>query len=275
MTARLRQKYKRLSGYDRVLTKQFAGGTSGAGVFTSLAYNEVPMECNDAEMSIVIHFANGQRRDSVNDLLEIGGINTERHRKNSIVGFDHFKAIQLPIGLSETRDTREYTVTLDVPNQRAYGKCFIWDGSGGIDGAKKPLYDHAVFCNQCYALAKSRILVSGSIGYTITKGVNLPAEYDKGLGAGIHILACNLLEYSLTVIPANQDTVVKSFPSKDAYGEYLDGLKTTVSRNKVEGKPLAAPLYKSLSSAIPSGGLRGYWSQSYFDRLQEEEATYV
>lgn len=57
-------------------------------------------EIDESQCSIWIPFADGNSRDGVGDLLEVGGIDTTRHKKNPIVLFDHGKQVTLPIGLA-------------------------------------------------------------------------------------------------------------------------------------------------------------------------------
>jgi len=64
------------------------------------------LQINESKMSVIVPFADGNRRDGVGDLLEVVGINTERHIKNPIVLFDHGKQVSLPIALTEDRETK-------------------------------------------------------------------------------------------------------------------------------------------------------------------------
>lgn len=90
-----------LDNRSRVRTPNFSYKLTDNGRYgLSVGYDDV-LAVNESEMSIVIPFADGNRRDGVGDLLEVGGIRTERHRTNAI-------ASDVPPVL--TRD--------DVPDQR-------------------------------------------------------------------------------------------------------------------------------------------------------------
>lgn len=177
---------------------------------------------NESEMSVTFPFASGLRRDGVGDLLEIGGIRTDRHFLNPIVLLDHAKYANFPIGLAEDPKTKAYTVFLDPITQTATVKAFFYQSLK--DSA------HSLFCEQVFDLMAKRYIRSGSIGYQIIQAKELPPNYEKGTPKGLHLLSVLMLEASAVVLPANPDTAGKM-----------------LALPKVCGKPLSPYLVKSLS----------------------------
>ena len=206
-------------------------------------------DIDESRMSLVFPFADGRRRDGVGDLLEIGGIRTDRHRLNPVVLFDHGKALALPIAKAEDPATHEYTVFLDPQTQSATCKAFFYQG-----GEDK---DHAVFCEQLFDLVAKRYVRAGSIGFTVVMAKELPPNFETGTPKGLHLIAVNMLEASIVVMPANQDTVRKA-----------------LSLNRVCGKALSPMLVKSLS---PYAGERkaqlGYEAKSLCKLCGMESCT--
>lgn len=210
---------------------------------------DVPMldapDIDENTMSVVIPFADGNRRDGVGDLLEVSGIVTERHRRNPCVLFDHGKQVTLPIGLAEDPETKAYTVFIDAIAKQASLRCFFYQGKGlrGID--KSADYDHALFCEQLFDLTAKRYVRSGSIGYQVISAYPIQADYQTGTPQGMHLLKTLMLEGSLVVMPCNQDTVRKA-----------------LCLTKVCGKPMSPMLVKSLSTYAPPRKVQvGYQGQ--------------
>ena len=188
-----------------------------------------PMGIDKGRMSVVIPFADGARRDGVGDLLEVGGIRTERHIRNPVVLFDHGKKYELPIGLAEDPETKQYTVVIDPVAQKASLTCFFYQGKGinGLDKGKE--FEHALFCEQLFDLIANGFVRAGSIGYQVIKALQLAPDYERGTPAGLHLVNVLMLEGSAVVMPANGDTVRK-----------------VLSMDKVCGKKLSYMLVKSL-----------------------------
>ncbi len=194
------------------------------------------VEVDEARMSVVIPFADGNNRDGVGDLLEIGGIRTERHQSNPIVLYDHGKEVKLPIALSEDPVSHAYTVQLDPISKIGRGQAFFYQGTGISQTDKSQEYEHAVFCQQLFHLICKRVIRAGSIGYQVVRAVDLSPDYEKGTPKGLHLLVTLMLEYSSVVLPANMDTVSKGF----------DPIREILCQNGVCGKKLSPYLVKSL-----------------------------
>lgn len=230
---------------------------AGANYGLDLSFPE-QLEIDENEMSVIIPFASGVRRDGVGDLLEIGGIRTERHQKNPIALFDHGKQVTLPVGLSEDPDTGEYTVYLDPNTKKARGKVFFYQGRDKeqLGNRHNPNYDHAVFCEQLFDLIAKKFIRAGSIGYQIVSARELPPDYETGAPKGMHLLAVTMLELSAVVLPANQDTVTKA-----------------LSIPKICGKSLSPYLVKSLSCYLPEKKKiqSGYGSKSVPDYIPKTD----
>lgn len=179
------------------------------------------LDIDEAKMSVWIPFADGSRRDGVGDLLEVGGIKTDRHVRNPLVLFDHAKVVALPVALAEDPETKAYTVELDPMDQTGRANCFFYRGTGlkGLDSTRE--YDHAVFCEQLYDLIAKRYVRGGSIGYQVIKAMPLQTDYDRGIQQGLHLLQTLMLELSAVVMPANADTVRKMLDMPQVCGKNL------------------------------------------------------
>lgn len=167
------------------------------------------IDIDEKNMAVVIPFADGNRRDGVGDLLEVGGIDTSRHRMNPVVLFDHAKEVKLPIALAEDRNTKAYTVIVDPETRTARAQAFFYQGTGinGVDRDRE--YDHAVFCEQIFDLTAKRFIRGGSIGYQVISANAIPPDYERGIPAGQHLLRTLMLECSAVIMPCNKDTVRK------------------------------------------------------------------
>ncbi len=198
------------------------------------------MEIDESAMCVVIPFADGNRRDGVGDLLEIEGIRTERHRKNPIALFDHGKNVTLPIGKTES-PTGAYTVRLDPVSKRATMQVYFYQGKGleGIGQGQES--NHALFCEQLFDLVARKFVRAGSIGYQVVHAKNLEADYTRGTPPGLHLLSVLMLEGSVVVLPANQDTTAKMLHGRS------ETAREILSMPSVRGKPLSPVLVKSLT----------------------------
>lgn len=176
---------------------------------------------DESRMAMWVPVADGNRRDGVGDLLEVGGIDVSRHKLNPIFLFDHAKTCVLPIGLFEDRETKEYTFEIDTISKTAGGWGFFYQGKGlgGVSGEDE--YDHAKFCNQLFHMASQRVIRGASIGYSVTAARELPPDYERGIPKGLHLQNTLMLEGSLVVLPANADTVNKMLCDGVCCGEKL------------------------------------------------------
>lgn len=215
----------------------------GGGYGMDVAIEDEPV-FDENKMSMWIPYADGRRRDGVGDLLEVGGIDTSRHQKNSIVLFDHAKQIVLPIGTCENPDTKAYENVIDPVAKMAKLNCYFYQGKGLVNADKNREHDHALFCEQLYDLAVKRYIRSGSIGYQVKAARELNPDYETGTPKGLHLLSTLMLEGSLVVLPANQDTVVKC-----------------LAMPTVCGKPLSPYLRKSLEPYAPEKKAVLGWEQ--------------
>lgn len=205
--------------------------------------NEDP-DVDESSMSFILPFADGRRRDGVGDLLEVGGINCERHQKNPVSLLDHGKQVLLPIGKCEDPATGAYTVEIDPVSKIARARVFIYQGKGlaNTDPAKEN--EHALLCAQIFDLWAKRFIRAGSIGYQVVAGRELGPDYETGTPKGVHLLNVLMLECSTVVMPANMDTV-KGLRSP------ADLAKEVLCMGAVCGKPLSPVLVKSFSAFAP------------------------
>lgn len=214
----LDQRTKRIDHYAYKL-----GETNSYGMDVAFGDN---LDIDEERMAVWIPFADGNRRDGVGDLLEVAGINTERHRQNPIILFDHGKQVTLPIGLAEDPHSKHYMVVIDPVLKLAKCKAFFYQSSINKD--------HAIFCEQLFDLMAKRYVRAGSIGYQVIHARELGPDYERGTPKGLHLLATMMLEASAVVMPANQDTVRKA-----------------LALPRVCGKPLSTALVKCLTPYAP------------------------
>lgn len=215
------------------------------------------MDIDEKSMSVMIPFADGNRRDGVGDLLDVEGIRTERHRRNPIVLFDHGKHVQMPVGMAEDPNTGNYTVQIDPISKTARGRCFFYQAKMITPemGIVESPYDHALFCEQLFDLIAKKFIRAGSIGYQVIKSLPLDPDYGRGTPKGLHLLEVLMLEMSAVVLPANGDTVRKA-----------------LALPSVCGKPMSPYLIKSLEPYAPEKVVQmGYEGKSYFDQCPRDE----
>src|SRR6202048_3663030 len=214
------------------------------------------LDIDESRMSVWINFADGNRKDGVGDVTEVGGLITERHQLNPISLFDHGKAVSLPIGLAEDPDTRAYTVEIDTINRTARGNVFFYQGKGlkGIEREQES--NHATYCEQLYHMIAQRMIRGGSFGYQVVQATPIAADYESGSPQGLRLLRPPLLQFAPTVLPANQDTVRKA-----------------LSMPLCCGKALSPMLVKSLSAyAEPvTKTISGYEGKALISRQEVKE----
>lgn len=194
------------------------------------AYFPGALDIDEKRMCAWIPYADGNRRDGVGDVLRVQGIRLERHKANPVHLFDHGKQVTLPIGLVEDPETGAYTGELDLANNTAKDLVYYYQGKGmpGVDSAKE--YEHAVFCQQVFHMLVKRLLRGGSIGYQVIAARELGPDYNLGTPKGLDLLSVLKLESSTVVMPANADTVRKSFKDEDDYGLWLEGMRGVLSK---------------------------------------------
>ncbi len=228
----------------------------------AIALPEV-MNFDESRMSIWLDYADGNRRDGVGDLLDIGGISLERHRPNPVVLFEHGKQKDwmLPVAMAEDRDSHEYTVVLNLPAKKACLNAFFYQGFGEKELVTKGYpnelredkdkeYQWAWFCAQLYHMMVNRYIRGGSIGYQTIQAEAIPPDYQRGIPAGQHLIKTLQLEGSVVVMPANMDTVRKS------YSEFYDVVHKALCLPHCCGKPIHPYLVKSLTDCLPCGEKR-------------------
>lgn len=214
-----------------------SGNRFGLDVFAG------PMRVDEAKMAVFVPYADGNARDGVGDLLEIGGIDHTRHAQNPIVLYDHGKEVTLPVGTAEHEG--EYCIERDEQARTEGGWCHYYQG--GQEGS------HALFCEQLFDLQVKRLVRGGSLGYTITQAAKLPADPHSGTPEGLHLIRTKMLEFSVVVLPCNEDTVGKGYQREDVL--YRLGMQNTAREilclPQVCGKKLSHYLVKSLTPWLP------------------------
>jgi ribosome modulation factor len=199
-------------------------------------------------MGVFVPYADGNARDGVGDLIEVAGIDLSRHQQNPVVLFDHGKHVSLPVGLARHPDTKAYTVEIDPNSRTAGAMAYFYQGRPKEMGEGPVPADHGRFCEQLFDLIVKGFVRGGSIGYTVTHARELPADWERGIPKGLHLLAVRQLELSAVVMPCNQDTVRKSLGN---YQKNLaDAARRILSMPKVCGVPLSPYLVKSLTPMV-------------------------
>ena len=241
---------ERLPGYGYKLTEGGQYGQFGMDVVT-----DGDPEVDEQEMSFLLPYACGLRRDGVGDLVEIEGIDYSRHRLNPVSLIDHGKQVVLPLGKTENPTTGEYASYSDPVTKMATDRVWVYQGKGLANVDRGQEYDHAVLCEQIFDLWRQKFLRSGSLGYQVIDARPLEPDYIRGLPAGAHLLKVLKLESSVVVMPANMDTVSKMLSPG----------------NRVCGKVLSPVLVKSLTLFVPAKTktISGYEGKG----LTEDEAA--
>jgi hypothetical protein len=191
---------------------------------SAIAFPEL-LDIDEGRMSVFIPFADGNKRDGVGDLTEVGGIRTDRHRQNPIVLFDHGKGNHKfstwPVGLCSDRDSGAYTVEIDPHTRLARANAFFYQGKGLENVSRDDDNEFGLYCEQLFDLLAKRFIRGGSFGYQIIDARQLQPDYQTGTPPGQHLLVTLLLELGPVVLPANQDTVRKCLCLGDCCGKPL------------------------------------------------------
>lgn len=152
-------------------------------------------------------------RDREGDVLEVVGIDTTNHRRNPIVLLDHGLYYPLPIG--KTADAEgNYLVTIDEKAGDCIQTTYFSQSSEVAE--------------QVFHLYCEGILKANSIGYRALQTKPLSPT-------GKHILRCELIEATWCGIPCNPDAVT-----------------ATLSRDKIQGRPLAPAIKAMLAPYAPA-----------------------
>ncbi len=229
---------KRGKDLDRSIFSYKFNDGAGSGFGLDVTFGQ-ELQFDQQAMSAWIPYADGNNRDGVGDLLEVGGIDVSRHKINPVCLLDHGKQVVLPIGMACPYDGKQYNRSvylneIDQINRTAKVNCAFYQGKGisGVD--RKNDYEHAILSEQLFDMVVKGLLLGGSIGYQIKSAQQMSPDYSTGVPQGLHLLSVLMLEASLVVLPANMDTVMK-----------------TLAMPKVCGKRLSPYLVKSLQAYAP------------------------
>jgi len=178
---------------------------------------------DDATMSVSCTITT-QSEDRAKDIVVTAGIDTANHRANPVVLLNHgFFDFTLPIGKAEDPNGN-YTVVMG----EGFAKATTFFSQSMLEA------------EQAYQLIKEGILRGVSIGFN-PKAM----EYRRDQAAdeyngwpGLLVKRCELIEYSHVPVPCNPQALV------DRLG---DGTKSLLC-----GKPIAAPILKSLLPFLPA-----------------------
>lgn len=235
-----------------------------AGRFGLDVFGGSELRVDESRMAVFVPYADGNARDGVGDLLEVQGIDHTRHQRNPIVLYDHGKDVTLPVGSAEDPDTNEYSVEQDEHSRTEGGWCFYYQGKG-LGGDERG--SHALFCEQLFDLQCRKLVRGGSLGYTIIEASKLPADHRTGTPEGLHLIRTKMLEFSVVVLPCNEDTVGKAWDEQRANEWFRKGMQDATRRilclPHVCGKRMSPYLVKSLAPwAPPRKSQMGYEGKS-------------
>lgn len=159
-----------------------------------------------------------QAKDRSGDIVRTLGIDTTNHIKNPVVLWDHgISGLVIPIGKAEDPDGR-YTVRLE--NDRATATTYF---AQSLPEAQ-----------QFFRMIEEKVLRGASIGFKANDIQPLPPDR-RSDRQGVCIAACELIEYSHTPIPDNQDALCRVLDLK-----------------RIGSERLSEVVYKSLSLLVPA-----------------------
>lgn len=179
---------------------------------------------DESKMAAKLVFAAGTDRDRKGDLFEVGGIDTSNHSRPgcAVVYLDHGRNCSKPIAKCFDPQNN-YTVVKDTKSQKAWAWTYFCQGLKDAEDV--------------FRLICGGFLASGSIGYRPIKAMYLPPDPPRGLPAGLHLLATDLVEVTWTGMPVNPE----------ATRSMLEG---------TFGKSLSAPVRRTME---PFAAARGVW----------------
>lgn len=158
--------------------------------------------------------------DRVGDVLEVGGIVTDYHRRNPIALWNHGKELSIPIGVTETPE-KAYTVEID--EEAGEARCTTFFSQRLLEA------------EQIYQLIDEGIIRAMSIGYRPLKAKRLQAQQGTIQKSGLHLEQVELLEVSYVGVPANGDAV-----------------RACLDRSQVCGKSLSPLIRQALTPLLPA-----------------------
>lgn len=161
-----------------------------------------PTDIDDAKRMVRLKWADGNQRDEGGDITEISGLDLSRHRKNPVVGLEHFKEVAIPVGKCED-EKGNYTVILDPINKVALADVYFFKSDG----------EYGKLASEVFELVKQGVMRGASFGYMIKHAVDLPPDYQRGLTGGKHLLSVLVTEISIVSMPMNADTVRNPLPT--------------------------------------------------------------
>lgn len=163
----------------------------------------------DPKLMAVSCVISTQARDRSGDIVRTAGIDLTNHIKNPVVLWDHGQnGHTAPIGKAEDPQGR-YTVRLE--EDRAVATTYFAQSFS--------------LAQQTFRLIESRMLRGASIGFKARDLQNLPANTRDPRAAmqqgGVYVNECELIEYSHTTIPDNQDALCRVVLDKRLGSEVL------------------------------------------------------
>ena len=197
------------------------------------------IDVDESKMAAKLVFAAGTDRDRKGDLFEIGGIDTSNHNRPgcAVVYLDHGRTCSKPIAKCFDQQNN-YTVVKDTKAQKAWAWTYFCQGLKDAEDV--------------FRLICGGFIASGSIGYRPVKAMYLPPDPPRGLPAGLHLLATDLVEVTWTGMPVNPE----------ATRSMLEG---------TFGKSLSEPIRQTL---LPFAAIPKAWSPGFTpEKKQMEDPT--
>ncbi len=179
-------------------------------------------------------------RDRVGDEVVPEGCQLDNYRKNAIWFFGH-QVFPLPIGTADDGGRAPLGITIE-PGKRILGTCYF--------------HEETLEAEQVFRLVVKRILRAVSIGFNPTEEPEKLGEVPGNLFAGYRFPKWELLEVSVCGVGMHPGAVLAGSDGSSLDQEYRELVRAELSRNRIEGKPIAEPIRKSLEAlAAPAPAL--------------------
>ena len=166
-----------------------------------------------------------QAQDRSRDIVLTPGIKLQSHKANPIVLLDHgYGSVQgSKSGIGKAEDeSGQYTVIAEPTRLLA----------------TTHFSQKSELAEQCFDLIVEGILRGASIQFIPHKSRFLPDDVDAmSFFPGLLIEECELIEYSHTILPDNQECLVQ--------------LESVLGKGRLAGRPILAEIRKSLSIHVP------------------------
>ncbi len=226
----------------------------------------------DPEDRTLRFIASTEGVDIDDDIIRVAGWNLENFQKNPVILYMHNNFMP-PIGkaVNVIKDVIAKMLIIDIK----------FPSIGELTSDIKNPHEHAKFADMIYNMATNGYIGTGSVGFTASKFKEREDQDDKPEWArGIEFLEQELLEFSITTVPANPDaSMMRSMKSKgqateddiDQFTKYaklfieLDGVKSDDDTEITKvldpfGNPSTRDIERDIDNALKIDGDQTGWS---------------